>query len=137
MCIQGFELQVEQGKRVGEAIMAAGMMPVARLSDSGSGRDLRVAALSSIHYSTVLSPASLPSYIVLMNPLRRPLAFTIRTPRSYDRPYVSSVRWSSSGPQTISKILPTFSLQGKVSNVILLFLPNAETSSLSNDRFAS
>jgi hypothetical protein len=70
-----------------------------------------------------------------MNPLRRSLTPNARTPRLYGRPCVSSVRWLSSSPRTTSKILPTFSLQGKVSHAILLSLLNAETG-LWGDRFA-
>ncbi|KAI0295579.1 hypothetical protein BC826DRAFT_1008610 [Russula brevipes] len=49
-----------------------------------------------------------------MKILRGSLVFTIRIPRSHGHPCPSRVRWSSSGAQITSNILPTFSLQGKV-----------------------
>jgi len=64
--------------------------------------------------------ASLPSYIdtPLMIALYRSPSFVTRITRMYasGRPCASWVRWSSSGPQAIPKVLPTFSLQGKVSS---------------------
>lgn len=78
-------------------------------------------------YRIVFSPdaclsASLPSYIdtPLMISLYCSPSFVTRITRMYasGRPCASWVRWSSSGPQTIPKVLPTFSLQGKVSSNI-------------------
>ena len=49
--------------------------------------------------------------------LRRSLVFAFRIPWSYGR--VSRDRWLSTGAQKASNILPTLSLQGKVSNDIV------------------
>jgi len=46
--------------------------------------------------------------------LRRSPVIAIRTRWSYGRSYVSQDRWSRTGAQMASKILPTLSLQGKV-----------------------
>ena len=51
--------------------------------------------------------------------LRRSLVFAIRIPWSYGRSCVSRDRWLSTGAQMTSNILPTLSLQGKVSNDIV------------------
>ena len=54
-----------------------------------------------------------------MIPLRRSPMFAIRIPRSYSRSCISRVRWLSAGAEMASEMLPTLSLQGKVSvNVI-------------------
>lgn len=51
--------------------------------------------------------------------LRRYPVCAIRIPWSYGRSCVSRDRWLSTGAQMASKILPTLSLQGKVSNDIV------------------
>ena len=55
-----------------------------------------------------------------MIPLRRSSVFAIRTPWSRGRPYASGDRWSSSVAQMAYKTLPTLSLQGKVSNDVIV-----------------
>ena len=54
-----------------------------------------------------------------MIPLRRSAVFATRIPWSYGRSCVSGDKWLSTGAQMGSKILPTLSLQGKVSNGIV------------------
>ena len=109
------KIQVERKGRVSEA-MVAGASP--RLSDSGTVREVRRFCCHTRDRRERASLVSvlLPSYIVLMNLLRRSPEFVIRTLRPYGPPCVSKARWSSSGPQKNSKTLPSFSLQGKVSH---------------------
>jgi hypothetical protein len=57
--------------------------------------------------------------VLAMNPLRRAPAFAFRAPRLQGRPSTSWVRWSNTEAQATSKVSPTFSLEGKVSCVIL------------------
>ncbi|KAH9961199.1 hypothetical protein BGW80DRAFT_1438778 [Lactifluus volemus] len=49
-----------------------------------------------------------------MNPLCRAPAFAFRVPRLQGRLSTSWVRWSNTEAQTKSRVLPTFSLKGKV-----------------------
>jgi hypothetical protein len=55
-----------------------------------------------------------------MIPLRRSPVFATRIPWSFGRSCVSRNRWLSTGAQMASTILPTLSLQGKVSNDIVI-----------------
>jgi hypothetical protein len=54
-----------------------------------------------------------------MIPLRRSPMFAIRIPLSYSRSCISRDRWLGTGSQMASGMLPTLSLQGKVSNDIV------------------
>jgi hypothetical protein len=126
------KIQVERKGRVSSLRRCGRASP--RLSDSGwlarfENCGASVAVLetdANVQYydsigSALLFSVLLPSYIVLMNLLRRSPAFVIRTLRSYGPPCVSKARWSSSGPQKNSKSLPSFSLQGKVSHAEISF----------------